>query len=281
MPVESTTTASFDWQGHRGARGLLPENTIPSFLKALDFPAVRTLELDVVISKDSQIVISHEPWMSSGICSHPDGRPVTKEEEEQLLIYQMTYEEVKSYDCGSRGNEKFPDQQAMKTYKPLLSEMVAAVDEKAKTQGLRLPHYNIEIKMKPDWDGKKTPSPKDFVYILMKEISRLGISDRVCVQSFDVRPMQILHQFAPDLTTAFLVSNEDGVQTNLEKLGYVPDVYSPYYQLVTANMVQIVHDKGMRLIPWTVNEPAIMDSLITLGVDGIITDYPNLIPVGK
>lgn len=281
MTELSADFVAFDWQGHRGARGLLPENTIPAFLKALDFPAIKTLELDVVVTKDSQIVISHEPWMSSGICSHPDGTPVTEEEEEQLLIYQMTYEEVKSYDCGSRGNDRFPDQQAMKTYKPLLTEMVEAVEAKVKEENLTPPQYNIEIKIEEGYDDVKTPNPKNFAYLVLKEINRLGIAERVCVQSFDVRPLQILHQFAPEITTALLIANEDGVESNLQKLGYVPEVYSPYYKLITANTVQVVHDKGMRLIPWTVNEASTMDSLISLGVDGIITDYPNRIPEGK
>lgn len=277
----SAESLPFDWQGHRGARGLLPENSIPAFLKALDFPAITTLEMDVAISKDSQIVISHEPWMSSGICSHPDGKPVTKEEEAQILLYQMTYDEIKKFDCGSRGNERFTDQQPTATYKPLLSEMVEAVENKVQQQQLPAPLYNIEIKSDASWDGEKAPSPKDFVYLLLKEIKRLGISERVCIQSFDIRSLQIMHQFAPEMTTALLIENKDGVEDNLKKLGYVPNIYSPYYQLITANTVKVVHEKGMRLIPWTVNETSTMESLIKLGVDGIITDYPNLIPEAK
>ena len=98
---------TFDWQGHRGCRGLVPENTIPAFLKALEFPQVKTLELDLAVSKDHELIVSHEPWMSEGICTKPDGTPVLKAEAMSLKIFEMTYDEIKQYDCGSRGNARF------------------------------------------------------------------------------------------------------------------------------------------------------------------------------
>ncbi|MEZ4956276.1 MAG: glycerophosphodiester phosphodiesterase family protein [Saprospiraceae bacterium] len=115
--MSQNPTSTFDWQGHRGARGLLPENTIPAFLEALKYP-VKTLELDVAVSKDLQLIVSHEPWMSHHICTKPEGVAVTEQEAMSLKIMDLTYDEIKKYDCGSRGNERFPQQKKMAVYKP-------------------------------------------------------------------------------------------------------------------------------------------------------------------
>jgi len=266
----------FDWQGHRGARGLLPENSIPAFLLALDHP-VKTLELDVAISKDNQVIISHEPWFSAGISQKPDGTPVTIEEERSLRIYEMTYEEIKTYDCGSRGNEKFPEQKGMLTFKPSLKDMVEAVEAYAEKKGREKPFYNIEIKSEPELDGTFTPPPAEFAALLLEEVTALGIANRTTIQSFDVRPLQILHEQKAPVTLAYLVMNMDGVEDNMKKLGFTPDIYSPYYQLVTKDLVSYLHEQNIKLIPWTVNDQEVMKNLIRLGVDGIITDYPNYI----
>ncbi|MCB0597953.1 MAG: glycerophosphodiester phosphodiesterase [Lewinellaceae bacterium] len=275
--MDAEKAATFDWQGHRGARGLLPENTVPAFLKALEYPQVKTLELDLAVSRDSQLVVSHEPWMSHHICSHPDGRPVLESEEEDLLFYQMPYDSIRQYDCGSRGNERFPEQKAQPAHKPLLSEVVQAVEQYCQEKGRPRPRYNIEIKLEPAYDGVKAPGPETFARLVLEEIARLGIKDWSCIQSFDVRPLQQLHRMDPQIFTALLIENAHGVDANLNELGYTPGAYSPYYKLVTANVVKTVHEKGMALIPWTVNDTTAMKALIALGVDGIITDYPNLI----
>lgn len=275
--MDPEKAATFDWQGHRGARGLLPENTVPSFLKALEYPQVKTLELDLAVSRDSLLVVSHEPWMSHHICSHPDGRPVTEEEEDELILFRMPYDSIRKYDCGSRGNERFPEQKAMPAHKPLLSEVVQAVDEYCEKNNRPRPRYNIEIKFEPEYVGVKAPDAETFARLVLEEITRLGIRERSCVQCFDVAPLQHLHRMAPELFTALLIDNAHGVAANLEALGYTPDAYSPYYKLVTANVVDTVHEKGMALIPWTVNDTTAMKALIALGVDGIITDYPNWI----
>jgi len=273
---EMVLPMDFDWQGHRGARGLAPENTIPAFLKALEYP-VKTLELDVVISKDSQVVLSHEPWMSAAICLKPDGTPIEVEEEQQFNIFQLTWAEIQEFDCGSRGNERFPEQEPMAINKPLLRHVVAAVQAYCKANDRDLPFYNIEIKSQPEWDNEFTPEPVAFAQLLIEELKKSGIKDRTCIQSFDVRALRAAKEIDPDIVLVLLVGNADGFDENVKALGFLPEVYSPNYALVTANLVEKAHEEGMEVIPWTVNDVETMQALIRLDVDGIITDYPNLI----
>ena len=267
---------TFDWQGHRGCRGLLPENTIPAFLKALEYP-VTTLELDLAVSKDSQLIISHDPWMHDGICSKPNGQTVSKAEAKELKLFKMTYEEIKSYDCGSLGNPAFPQQKPLKAHKPSLKDMVDAVKNHTFLQGKPLPQFNIEIKSKPAWDNVYTPAPATFVKLLLEQIDQMGIRQKVCIQSFDVRPLQIIHRQAPDIKIALLIENLDGIKSNLKKLGFKPQVYSPYYRLLRKRHIRKLHKMGIAVIPWTVNSTKAMKRLRKRGVDGIITDYPNRI----
>ncbi len=268
---------TFDWQGHRGARGLLPENTIPAFLKALEYKAVTTLELDLAVSKDGILIVSHEPWMSEKICTKPDGSPVTKAEEKSLKIMGLTYEEIKQYDCGSRGNERFPEQVAMKTHKPSLADVVNEVKKYCFMRKLDLPSFNIEIKSEEAYDGVFTPPIEEYAKLVVEEVKQLLPREKVCIQSFDVRPLQIIHEMEPGITLALLVENLSGPKANLERLGFQPDIYSPYYKLLRKKHIKSLHKKGTRVIPWTVNNPKAMKKLIRKGVDGIITDYPNLI----
>lgn len=274
--MSSKSLPTFDWQGHRGARGLLPENTVPAFLKALALN-MRTLEMDAAISQDGQVIISHEPWFSHEISTTPDGEEVTDEMEKNYLIHQMTAEEVQAFDVGSRGNVRFPEQEKMKIHKPTLAEVVAAVNEYCKKNKQELPYYNIEIKSRPEWDVELAPIPAEFAKILLDEINRLGIHDKACIQSFDTRSLLAVNELDKTIRTAYLIENINPFTENMAKLDFIPTIYSPYFQLVTDTLVEQVHTKGMDLIPWTVNEVEDMERMKALGVDGIITDYPNLV----
>lgn len=265
-----------DWQGHRGARGILPENTIPAFLEALKYP-VKTLELDVVISKDKQVVVSHEPWLSPEICVQPNGEAIPEADPPAFPILSMDYAEIKNFNCGQQAS-RFPEQTAMEVAKPLLSEMIAAVEAYCLEQDRDLPYYNIEIKSREEWDNELTPVPEEFAALLLSVLTEKGIRDRTCIQSFDVRSLEAVHRQAPDMTTAYLVENIGSVASKMEKLSFTPTIYSPYYQLLTEAVVSELHERGMQVIPWTVNDTETMRQLVKMGVDGIITDYPNRIP---
>lgn len=270
----ATAPPGFDWQAHRGCRGILPENSLPAFLHALEYPEVVTLELDLAVSKDNQLIVSHEPWFNPAICLLPNGDSIAKKDAERYLIYERTAAEIKGFDCGSKGNPRFAEQQPQKTYKPTLREVVEAVKKAAPNKQIR---WNIEIKSEPGYDGIKTPPIEQFVDLVLAEITALDIVQSCNLQSFDIRPLQILHRKAPEVTLAYLIENANSFDANIKKLGFVPDIYSPYYILINKRLVKKCHDNNMKLIPWTVNDVTAMRRLIRLGVDGIITDYPNRI----
>ena len=266
--------AKLNRQGHRGCRGLMPENTIPAMKKALDL-GVQTLELDVVISKDKQVVVSHDPYMSADISTKPDGTPVTTEEQKTINLYQLTYADIKKFDVGSKPHPQFGQQQKFRAYKPLLTELIDSVDAYAKAKGMPLPMFNIEIKSSPQTDGVYHPAPDEFVKLVMNICQKKNLAKRYNIQSFDARPLQLIHKQYPDVVLAYLTANTKTPAENLATLGFTPNAYSPYYKSVTSETVKACHEQGMVIIPWTVNTKSEIESLIALGVDGIITDYPN------
>ena len=276
--AQGTEIKPFDWQGHRGARGLAPENAIPAFLTALSFAKITTLELDVVISADGKVVVSHEPWLNAKICLDAKGHALNEKKKEEVNLYKMDYKEIIKCDCGSRGNPSFPEQKAIFAYKPLLSDVVNEVRQYVKKVGKSMPQFNIEIKSGPSSDGIFTPEVNVFAEIVRKEIKKLKIQDISSIQSFDPRALRYLHKKDKELVLVYLVEKVEDVKQQIDLLGFTPAIYSPYFEKVTSATVDQCHKMGMKIIPWTVNDTEQMKKLVQLGVDGIITDYPDRIP---
>lgn len=266
---------AFNKEGHRGARGLLPENIIPSMYKAIDYN-VNTVEVDVVISKDKQVVISHDVYFHPDITTTPDGRHLVAKEAQTLLLYHMTYDSIKKYDVGLKPHKDFPQQKNMPAYKPLLGELVDSTDWYARSKGKQV-LYNIELKTNAANDGTKHPPVEEFVDLVMAVVKDKKLETRSYLQSFDFRPLQILHKKYPNITTAVLISGSDKrtLAQHLQELGYKPEMYSPHYSLVTPELIEACRQQKIKLIPWTVNTLEEMKKLKAMGVDGIITDYPN------
>jgi len=267
----------FDKQGHRGCRGLMPENTIPAMMKALDL-GVTTLEMDAVITKDKKIVLSHEPFFNHEITTKPDGSYVTENEEKSLNIYKMTYEEVKKFDVGLKPHPRFPNQQKIKVSKPLLIDVIDTVKQYIEKGKRPMPFFNIETKSQPFSDNLYHPGPEKFVDLLMEVIKDEKVEAYVIIQSFDFRTLQYLHKKYPEIKTAALIEDYDkrSLEQQVISLGFVPTIYSPSNMLVNEKLVKDCHAKKMKIIPWTVNDKAKIEQLKKMGVDGIITDYPNL-----
>lgn len=270
----SSVSQQLDIQGHRGCRGLMPENSIAGFLKAIDL-GVTTLELDVVISRDSQVLVSHEPWLSSIICKSPTGEDIAEGSERDWNLYQMNYEEIAECDCGQRQHPRFPDQQLSFSAKPLLSQVIDTVESYLTANNLPPVSYNIETKSAPSRDDIFHPEPAVFVQYLLAVIQEKKVEDRVLIQSFDPRTLRETRKLDSDIRLVLLVEGEKAAEDRINELGFIPDVYSPEHVLVTDSLRKWTQEKEMKLIPWTVNEPVDMKRLIELGVDGIITDYPD------
>ncbi|NEM96353.1 glycerophosphodiester phosphodiesterase family protein [Pontibacter burrus] len=262
--------------GHRGCRGLLPENTTPSFLKAAEL-GVHALELDVVITGDAQVLVSHEPWFAAEYCLKPDGTTIAPSEELEHNIYRLPYQTIKQYDCGSKPHPRFPKQQNQPMHKPLLSEVIVAVKEYCAQQTIACPYFNIEIKSTIAGDKIFHPRPELFVELLLEVLVNYKLTEQVMVQSFDVRPLQVLHHLKPTIKLGLLTEDNTPPEQRLEQLGFTPYAYNPNYSLIDASLMLLLQEQQIKCFAWTVNDEATVQKVLTMGVDGIITDYPDMV----
>ncbi len=271
MNEEPVPESRIDWQGHRGARGVYPENTWPAFQYALE-NGMKTLEMDVVITADQQVVLSHEPFLSHEICLDSNGSVIIDTAEQDYNIFRMTYEELQQYDCGSKPHPRFPQQKKMKVTKPLLADIISQA-EAFKREAV---FYNIEVKSQPERDSIYYPSVQTYTDLVVDVISRSGVFERTTLQSFDHRCLQYAHRTYPELKLALLVEENPDFRKEIEVLGFTPNIYSCYYPLVNEDLAHYAHQNNIEVIPWTVNDKEQIQKLIQIGVDGIITDYPQL-----
>ncbi len=264
----------FDIQGHRGCRGLYPENSLSAFEHAVKL-GVTTLELDVVISQDFNVVVSHEPFFSHEYCALPSGERIKASDEQTYNLYKMPYQRIKQFECGLLVHPRFPNQQKVPSYKPLLHEVITVGDSTAKQMNRPLPSYNVELKSTIAGTGKYHPEPAVFVDLVIQALSRSNITGRVTLQSFDLAILRELHQRQTPHDLALLLDENGTFEDAISSLGFYPDIYSCNYNMLAEGQVQKLHEQGLRVIPWTVNDTSSMKALISWQVDGIITDYPD------
>ena len=272
---KQSSTGSFDKQAHRGGRGLMPENTIASEKNAINYDC--TLEMDLQMSKDKKIVVSHDPYFNSDFCLTPEGDTMTKQDGRSRMIYNMDYDSVARYDVGMKPYPAFPQQKKVHAIKPLLDVLIDSVEAYAKQKN-HINHYNIEIKSSPKLDGKAYPDLEQYVDSAMRIIIDKNIASRTMTQSFDVRALRMIHEKYPTVQISFLVDakNKKSAEGYIGELGFKPDIFSPEYSLLTKELVNEFHKKGIRIIPWTPDTLEEMKDLKSMGVDGLITDYPDL-----
>jgi glycerophosphoryl diester phosphodiesterase len=287
---------AFDIEAHRGGRALLPENTLPAFANALSM-GVDTLELDTGVTVDGEVVVSHERGLNPDLARGPNGAYVAPP---GTPFVKLGLDEVRQYDVGqirpdSPYAKQFPDQRALPgTRIPTLKEVFALV----RKSGNDRVRFNIETKIDPDHPDE-TLDPQGFVAKLLGLIETEAFSDRVMIQSFDWRTLRIVQQQAPDIPTVYLTQQRGKAPTiALDKAtswtaGFNPAdhggslprtikaaggaIWSPYFGDVTAALIAEAHDVGLRVVVWTVNRPEDMARMIELGVDGIISDRPDLL----
>ena len=276
-PSADGDSGAFDKQGHRGCRGLMPENTVPAMIHALDL-GVTTLEMDIVFTKDSVAILSHEPFFNHEISTKADGSFIEEKEEKNFNIYKMSFEETQQFDVGLKPHPRFPQQQKIAVHKPRLADVFDSVKNYMMVAKRPFPYYNIETKTMPSTDGIYHPAPAAFVELLMKVIKEKGMEEYVIIQSFDFRTLQYLHKHYPAIKTAMLIEDYDkrNLEEQIKASGFTPTIYSPAYILVNEDLIKKCHQQNIKVIPWTVNDKKEIERLMALGVDGIISDYPNL-----
>lgn len=242
--------------GHRGARALRPENTLPAFSYALQV-GVDVLELDMAVTRDDVIVVSHDPLLKSEICTGPK-LPVA--------IRDLTFSELQQYDCGAVKNQKFPKQQ------PVPGTRVPSLDEVFALAANTKVEFNIETKIFKD-HPEYTPSPEKFVELVLAVVRKYGLEKRVILQSFDFRTLQVARQMAPDIRRSALYM---GLPKDFVAIAHDAGatIISPYYRLVSKKKVDACHKAGIEVVPWTPNKPEEWRKLLDAGVDAIITDDP-------
>ena len=299
MTLAMTAAAShvLNLQGHRGARGLAPENTLVAFARALSI-GVTTLELDCAITRDGVVVVSHDPALNPDFTRASDGRWL---EAQGAAIHQLTFAELQRYDVGrikpgSAYAKRFPAQVAVDGARvPRLADVFALV----RRSGNEAVRFNIETKTSP-LAPDETTGPEDFARKLISAVRSAGMAERTTVQSFDWRTLQVVQQEAPDIPTVYLTAQQsfmDNIRGTEKDSpwsagfhvsrfgGSIPRavkaaggaVWSPYYREVTRENVGEAQGLGLKVVVWTVNTEPEIRTMIELGVDGIISDYPDLL----
>jgi glycerophosphoryl diester phosphodiesterase len=290
-----TSTAAFDLQGHRGARGLAPENTLPGFARALSI-GVTTLELDAGVTADDVVVVSHDRRLNPDIVRGADGRWLTGR---PFAVRELTFHELQRYDVGrikpgSEYSNRFPFQRRLDKVRIPTLAAVFELTRHARNDAVR---FNIETKLSP-LEPEETLPPDAFARALIEAVRGSGMAQRTTIQSFDWRTLQVVQREAPEIATSYLSVQqqaEDTIQARSAEAspwtaglrfhdhGSVPRmvkaaggrIWSPYFGDLTPALVKEAHGLGLQVLPWTVNEPPDMERLIDWGVDGIITDYPD------
>lgn len=277
--------------GHRGTRGLMPENTIPAMKKGIMVGA-NTLEMDLQVTQDGKIVLNHDNTLNPFYVTRPDGSDIPqlpdkkridnsnipKAEQKEYMIYDMKYSDIRRYIVGEKYYPDFPEQQRVKTYMPLLTEVIDSIEIFTKENYHAPVYYMPEIKSNPDYYGISQPYPEQFVRIVMEALRPYikEIKRRIIFQCADLEPLQILHRDYPDIQLALLPHGRNvSIDEYIGKLGFKPDFYLPRYRAVTPELLNRCHSLGIKVIPWTPDDTAAMRKLVTMGVDGIITNYPD------
>lgn len=278
MSCKHSGPQNFDLEGHRGCRGVMPENTIAAMLKAIDLH-VNTLEMDVVITADKKVVVSHEPYFNHEITTLPSGDTINAKDEWNYNIYHMTYDSVKLYDVGLKPHPRFPFQQKIKEIKPLLADLIDSVENYCARINYPQINYNIEIKSLDSTDNLYHPAPAEYADLLMKVIDEKKIAPRVIVQSFDMRSLKFMSLKYPSMKLSYLIDVGSAIPLSGFKklLGFKPNIISPDYSLLSKSIIDSLHKKNIQVIPWTVDDVDVAKKLYNWGVDGIITDYPDKI----
>ena len=266
--------AYVDLQAHRGGAGLMPENTVSAMKNAMDLH-VNTLEFDLHLSADGEVVVSHDSYFHSRYSIRPDGTFIQKEDPKEYL-YKMPYDSIAKYDVGLRPVERWPSQKKVQEHKPLASALIDFTENYAREKGLSAFRYNIEIKSKAGkGEGINWPDYKEFCDICIPLLLSKNLGDRLVVQSFDVRSLEYIHKKWPQVILSYLTEDQDDIVDILSKISFKPTWWSPNCEVVTRTNVAYCHGLGIKVVPWTVDNPEDIARMVEVGSDAIISNYPD------
>ena len=277
-PVAEQPKYVVEVEAHRGGMGLYPEESLAAMLNAVNL-GVNTLEMDLCVSQDKQVMLSHDRYFHSRYATRPDGTPVLKGDP-KVYLYEMPYSEIVKWDVGMRYNPSWPEKRCMPAVKPLAADVIAAVEAYTKENGHYAMNYDIEIKSDPSGDGAvegvNWPEYHEFTDLCMEVLDAAGLEDRLMIQCFDERVLNYIHEQYPGHILAYLV---EGWETDFDefmgKLDFTPEWLSAPHEIVDADLIAKARGRGMKVNTWTVDEPDEMRRLIDLGVDAIISNYPD------
>ncbi|TNJ39018.1 glycerophosphodiester phosphodiesterase [Chlorobaculum thiosulfatiphilum] len=256
---------AFEIQAHRGARAFYPENTLQAFCKAVDL-GCRVIELDLNVSRDLRVVVSHDPWVNLLLAGEASRRS----------LYSMSYEEIAQFDCGEPSPD-FPLQQRVRAVRPELHEVFSALEAHLRRAGRPGEMIcNLEVKSWPELDGTAHPPPGEYAALVTRQIAASGFERRVRLQSFDARIIAEAKRLMPALSYGLLVEERSAFDVFPERPGFVPEYVNPRCDLVDEALVAWLHGLGAKVVAWTVNRPEEMLRMKRFGADGIITDHPEI-----
>lgn len=260
-------------QGHRGFRGRYPENSVEAARAAVQL-GVDAIEIDVVVSADGKIIVSHEPYMCHTLCTKPDGSSISEAESKELNLFKMSAAEIAKYSYGTLPYNKFPEQQKMACRK---LELTSFCKQLLESDEMYLPQLTIELKSTAKTDNIFHPAPKQYVDAVLKCIDQIDERWPIAIQSFDLRLLKELDQRGVELPLIALNDNSElDIDAICEQLNFVPDGYGPHFDMVNAELVNDCAELGVDLSVWTVNDLKEAERLFGLGVRNFITDFPDL-----
>lgn len=266
-------------QAHRGGAALYPENTIPAMLHAVEI-GIPVLEMDLQITRDSQVVVSHDPYLNPLKVLTPEGTRIAPENKRSLRIGSMDYDSLRRYDVGSLPRDCYPDRKNLRCAIPLATELIDSVEQYTRRKQFARTYYNIEIKCPKPAKGEPALDYRTRADLCMKALLSRQLGERLQVQCFDARTLNYLHRQYPEVRLAYNVGDEAiSFEEQMARLDFTPQVYSPESHTLDAETVRKARERGMKIVPWTVDERDEALRMKSLGVDAIITNRPDSMQV--
>jgi glycerophosphoryl diester phosphodiesterase len=253
--------------GHRGFRGMYPENSLIGFQKAIEL-GVKGVELDVVVNKDGQLVISHEPFFQKEFCLDSMGKNINRESD--YNIFELTQAQIETFDCGSKYYSKFPEQKKIKTSKPLFQDFIKTLD-------LKNSIVLFEIKSNPKEYGISQPEPQEYCKIILNELQQYPYKSNIRIMSFDKQILEEIHVKDPSYPLIYLTYLPKSPHFFLNKLNFKPFALGMFHATINKRKVNSLHEQHVKIFAWTVNSIKEKEKFIQMNIDGIITDFPDIL----